>query len=66
VTDDRSDALRREYERLIDEGAELRRRHEALERAPFDHLEHAAHIRRLHAHLEALHAYLARLPRALP
>ncbi|HEY5618007.1 MAG TPA: hypothetical protein VIK60_08680 [Vicinamibacterales bacterium] len=51
-----------EHERLIAEGIALKRRHEALERTPFDHVEHAAHIKRLHAHLEALHTYLASQP----
>jgi hypothetical protein len=58
---DRTDALRREHQRLIAESADLRQRHEVLEAAPFDHLEHSTHIKRLHAHLEALHLYLASL-----
>jgi hypothetical protein len=61
VIGDRPDALRREHERLIAESAELKERHGALEAASFDHLEHSAHIKRLHAHLEALHLYLASL-----
>jgi hypothetical protein len=61
VPDEFTDAIRREHQRLSVDGADLRRRHEVLEQQPFDHNEHAAHVKRLRAHLEALHLYLASL-----
>ena len=62
VADDLVDPIRREHQRLSTIGADLRRRHESLARQPFHHVEHAAHIKRLRAHLEALNLYLASLP----